>query len=167
MTDPFEPFPKDCIHLPTFSLCPIARGEAGEIADVIASMDPWRTLGYGSSSLSSYLLRFDPALSRYAVRTSGETSGVVCVRHPWLLGPYIELLALFQRAQGKGLGRDVISWIQTRGTLSSSRNLWATVSSFNTRAWSFYARLGFARVASLKDLVQAGTDEILIRKTLD
>ena len=136
-----------------------------KISRVLASVDPWRRLGYRSEQLFNYLVRHDPALKRYAVKVSDDTAGVVCVRFPWLIGPFNELLAIFDVHQGKGLGREVMNWME-QAYRPLARNLWTTVSSFNTRARQFYDSIGFSETAVLNDLVADGNDEILLRKRL-
>jgi len=75
-------------------------------------------------------------------------------------------LALFDPHQGKGLGFEIMSWLEKEAR-PASRNLWALVSAFNTKGRAFYQRLGFAELTPLTDLVKAGCDEILLRKRLD
>ncbi len=141
---------------------PLRPGEIREISRALAAMDPWRTLGYKPQSLSYYLLRADCALKRRAIYVSGNLSGVLAVRFPWLFGPFIELIALFGDCRRKGIGRRVIEW--TCGQYPASRNIWATVSAFNLDAQKFYARMGFERTAALEDLIKPGLQEILVRK---
>ena len=86
------------------------------------------------------------------------------MRHPWLKGPYLELLALLPEAQSQGIGSSIMAWFETAGLQHRARNLWVCASSFNGRALRFYERHGFARAATLPDLVAEGYDEILSRK---
>jgi ribosomal protein S18 acetylase RimI-like enzyme len=88
----------------------------------------------------------------------------VSVRHPWLKGPYLELLALLPPAQNQGIGSSIMAWFETAGLKHRARNLWVCASSFNARALRFYEGRGFARAATLPSLVADGYDEILLRK---
>jgi diamine N-acetyltransferase len=151
--------------LASCTLSSLEAEDAVEISRVLSSMDPWRRLGYRPEQLRSYLVREDPALKRYAVRVAGDKAGVLCVRHPWLLGPYNELLAVYPPFQGRSLGREVLGWMEEQYR-AAARNIWTTVSSFNTGARRFYAGLGFTEVAPLYDLIEHGYDEILLRKKL-
>jgi ribosomal protein S18 acetylase RimI-like enzyme len=128
---------------------------------ILCMMDPWLTLEYRPEVFESYLLHADHALSHYAVMVAGEVAGVLSVRHPWLFGPFIELMALFDGFRGKGFGRRIIDWVCDR---YQSPNVWATVSSFNLRAQKFYGAAGFEQTAILGDLIKPGRNEILIRK---
>ncbi|MBI5590300.1 MAG: GNAT family N-acetyltransferase [Deltaproteobacteria bacterium] len=130
---------------------------------VLAFRDPWLRLGYTEDGLFRYLAGSDPSLNRYAVVVSEETAGVVCVRYPWLRGPYLELLAVFPSHQGKGLGREILEWM-SHECCRISNNIWTTVSSFNNRALSFYKGVGFVEIAVLTDLVAVGFGEILLQK---
>jgi diamine N-acetyltransferase len=160
-----KPFSRDSYLAGFVVLDTVAEDDAGTISSALTSMEPWRTLGYSRGTVQTYILRDDPALHRYLMRIDGAVAGAVFLRYPWLVGPYIELFAIFPAYQRRGAGRAILEWIEdeSRGI---SRNLWALVSSFNTEARLFYRRMGFSEAAALTDLVKAGCDEILIRKPL-
>lgn len=143
----------------------IEPGEAAALAQALASMDPWKRLGYGAAALHRYLERDDPALSRRVIEHGGECAGLLALRSPWLRGPYIELFAVLPPFQGHGLGGTVMEWA-ARHAAGITPNLWACVSDFNASARAFYARHGFAEVAGLDDLVAPGNAEILLRRRL-
>jgi GNAT superfamily N-acetyltransferase len=88
----------------------------------------------------------------------------VSVRSPWLKGPYLELLALLPKAQGQGIGANILAWFEQEALKAGARNLWVCASLFNTRALRFYERHGFEQAATLPGLVADGYDEILLRK---
>lgn len=144
-----------------FSISPIHRRDVDEVSRKVASMDPWLTLGYKQEALAYYLLHADPALKRFCITSEQGIAGVLSVRYPWLFGPFIELLALFDGYRGRGLGRRLIEWTCSQ---FESSNIWATVSSFNQEAQKFYTRVGFEKTALLDDLIMPGWDEILLRK---
>jgi GNAT superfamily N-acetyltransferase len=140
-----------------------ATEDARLLADLLVRLDPWRTLGYTADGFTRYLLRDDPGLHRYRVVTGSATTGIVCVRYPWLRGPYIELIGLDRVVQGKGFGGDILAWIEHE-TRAEAANLWALVSASNALARRFYARHGFAEIAPIADLVAPGHAEIMLRK---
>ena len=144
---------------------PFTDGQALAVAEMLATSEPWMSLKFSVTSLAAYLTREDAALRRYAVSVDGNLAGVICVRYPWLRGPYIELLGLFPNYRGKGLGRQVLAWAETEAR-RESRNLWVLTSSFNHQALSFYQSLGFYPIGPIQGLVAPEYDEILLRKNL-
>lgn len=142
-------------------LGPLPESEFDRLAAALVHLEPWRTLGSQAAGLRRYLSRPDPALHRFVIAVEQETAGVLAVRHPWLLGPFLEMLALLPAFQGQGRGRRLVSWLAAQ-TWPHHRHLWTTVSTFNRPARLFYQRLGFVPVATLPDLVKPGFDEILL-----
>lgn len=145
---------------------PLSEAEAEAIGGVLAGMDPWAALGFAASGIAVYLRRDDPALSRYAVRVAGAVRGVLCVRWPWLRGPYIELLGLAPACQGLGLGKALLAWAEAEARQANAGNLWVAASSFNQRALGFYRKQGFQEIGLVEGLVRPGFDEVLLRKRL-
>lgn len=139
--------------------------DAAAIAAMLVNLDPWRTLGYRSDQLTRYLLRGDPALHRFRILDREALVGVLCVRYPWLRGPYIELVGITPQARGSGLGSAIVGWVETE-VLGEAGNLWACVSAGNQAARHFYAGRGFCEIAPIDDLVSRGHAEILLRKRL-
>ncbi len=148
-----------------FSLLPVRPQDVGTICKALCSMDPWRTMQYRVEALEFYLLRADPALSRRSIMVSGNIAGVFSLRYPWLFGPFIELVALFEGFRGKGIGGRIVDWVCLRYK-DRATNVWVTVSAKNEGAQRFYNRIGFERTAILDDLIKPGWDEILLRKKL-
>lgn len=144
---------------------PLRPEESAGLAEELAAMDPWFTLGYSAAGLAHYLTREDPALERHGVVESGALAGVVCIRYPWLRGPFVELLAVLPAARRRGVGAEILSWVEADPRWQGG-NVWITVSDFNLRARRFYERLGYAEVAELPRLVSTRSDELLLRKNL-
>ncbi len=159
------PFTKSSIVLNVCSIEPVKPSEVSGLASVLTQMDPWKTLGYRSETLSRYLTRLDPGLRRYVVTSGGRAAGCLCIRYPWLMGPFLEMLAVFPDFQGRGLGKSLVLWLE-KGVRPAYRNLWTTVSSFNTSAAGFYEHMGFEKTGTLNALLKEGYDEILLRKIL-
>jgi diamine N-acetyltransferase len=144
---------------------PFTDAQALAVAEMLSNSEPWLSLNFSAASLANYLMRDDAALCRYVVTVEGNLAGVICVRHPWLRGPYIELLGVFPDYRGKGLGKQVLAWVETEAR-RESRNLWVLTSSFNHQALSFYQSLGFYPIGPIQGLVSPEYDEILLRKNL-
>jgi ribosomal protein S18 acetylase RimI-like enzyme len=139
-------------------LMPLDQRSCASLAAGIVAMEPWSVMNYPAEKLAAFLASPDAS----AVR--GAEVGVVSVRHPWLKGPYLELLALLPAAQSQGIGSSIMAWFETAGLKHQARNLWVCASSFNARALDFYERHGFAHAATLPGLVADGYDEVLLRK---
>jgi ribosomal protein S18 acetylase RimI-like enzyme len=144
---------------------PFTDAQALAVAEMLSTSEPWMSLKFSATSLASYLMRGDPALRRYVVSVEGNLAGVICVRHPWLRGPYIELLGVFPDYRGKGLGKQVLAWVEAEAR-REAKNLWVLTSSFNQQALNFYQGLGFYPIGPIQGLVSPEHDEILLRKCL-
>jgi len=166
MTATMSPFSEACYLLPSCSLDSLTEEGALFLSSRVALMDPWLNLGYSAEGLLRYLLRFDPALYRFEIVVAGESRGLVCVRYPWLRGPYLEMLAVLREGQGRGVGRDIVSWM-TSQCAGRALNLWTLTSSSNSDARSFYRSVGFTEIASLPDLIRPRHEEILLRKMVE
>lgn len=160
------PFGGPFVQLRSCSLISgFSANEATTLGQSLAGIDPWLTLAFSSDSLAGYLQRNDPSLFRFAVSIDEEIVGAVCVRYPWLRGPYIEFLGIGIDFQGRGLGKEILTWVEEE-TKPHARNLWIAVSDFNTRAISIYEHLGFRKIGLLDGLVADNGSEILLRKHL-
>jgi diamine N-acetyltransferase len=165
MTDLHDPFHVLAADLGVCTLLPLDPESAGVIAEALVCTDPWKRLGYRESGLLAYLTRQDPALARYRIMHGQNLSGVVCIRYPWLRGPFLELIGVLDGFQGLGLGKAILEWMEKEAS-GVSPNLWTTVSSFNHRAAAFYLRHGFMEATILKDFLKHGEDEILLKKRI-
>lgn len=165
MTHLMPPFSAESYRLSSCTLISLTANEAEPLSAQLATMNPWFSLGYNAEGLLRYLLRPDPALYRFAVRVGATAQGLVCVRYPWLRGPCLELLAVLAGQQRRGLGGEVMSWLQAQCPRTAP-NIWTLTSSFNTGARAFYRSHGFTEVVSLPNLITSGSDEILLRKEL-
>jgi GNAT superfamily N-acetyltransferase len=88
----------------------------------------------------------------------GVPAAILCLRDPWLRGPFLELLAV--TVPGRGIGTALVAWLAER----AGANLWTTVSGFNFAGRRFYRHQGFIEVARLPGLIQPGQDEFLLRR---
>jgi diamine N-acetyltransferase len=143
----------------------LPSAEAETLGAALAVIDPWRTLGYAAPALARGLESTHPDLTRFLAVRDGATEGLFSVRQPWLRGAYIEIFAVLPQAQGRGVGRAALAWIESHYQ-GRTANLWLLVSGFNGRARTFYERHGFQPIGIIPDLVAAGQDEVLMRKRL-
>ena len=160
-----EPFTAPSYDIEGAELSPIEPDTAEALGAAIAAIEPWRTLGFGAPDLARFLAREERGARKLAIVTPGGVAGAVCLRHPFLRGAYLELLAILPAHQGRGLGHRIIDWTvaETSGRVG---NLWTCVSAFNSRALAFFEKQGFRRVGALPDLVRDGFSEIFLRRRL-
>ena len=152
--------------LGTVRLRPLAPEAPRALATALAAIPPWSTLGIPAEALTAFLQAEDPGAQRYAIVADDALAGVASSRFPWLKGPYVELLAILPGVQRRGLGRMVLSFVETEAKRLGARNVWVCASAFNSDAMRFYKRCGFTEAARLPDLVTDGFAETLLRKTL-
>ncbi len=146
-------------------LQPLEQDQCQQAGEMLASISPWVNISYPAKLLTGYLSLEDPAAYKYAVLFRGELAGVICVRFPWLKGPYLELLGLFPAFQNSGIGTSIMKWFEECGR-QGSRNLWLVASDFNGDAIRFYQRHGFEELSLLEDLSENGVHDVLMRKAL-
>jgi GNAT superfamily N-acetyltransferase len=127
-------------------------------------MPPWSAMDYPAEAMARFLATCGDGASRYRVEVDGLGAGAVSIRHPWLKGPYLELLALLPPFQRRGIGAGILSWFEEAGRTLGARNLWVCASSFNDGALRFYQRHGYQPAAVLPGLVADGYEEVLLRK---
>ncbi len=160
-----KPFSKPNYPLASCSLRRLQPEDEAILGRALASLDPWLTLEYQAEGLCHYLSEPDHFLGRFIITVEDFTAGVVCVRHPWLKGSLLELIAILPPYQRRGLGREVMKWLE-RESQGTYRNIWVLVSDFNQKARAFYRHLGYRETTRLEDLVKPGYDEFLLRKIL-
>lgn len=146
-------------------LAPMTGEAACLIGAGLAAIDPWHRVAISADRLVGFLATVEAAAPRYVIAVDGATAGTMVVRHPWLHGPYLNLLGLLPGYEGRGIGSLALHWfeVEARG---QSRNLWLCVSRYNHGARRLYERHGFVLAATLDDLAFDGYDELLMRKLL-
>jgi GNAT superfamily N-acetyltransferase len=162
MTD--SPFLAPRIDLQGIRLIVLEPTVAARLAGTIVAMPPWSAMDYPAEAMARFLASSGDGALRYLIEVDGAEAGAVSVRHPWLKGPYLELLALLPPFQRRGIGASILSWFEQAGRGLGARNLWVCASSFNDGALRFYQRYGFRPAATLPGLVAEDYDEILLRK---
>jgi len=161
-----HPFTSSHYILNSCSLQELTQEDAIMLGKNLVQIQPWNTLNYSANRLSNYLCQHDPLLYRFGIIVSKQLVGAVCIRYPWLRGAYLELLAIYTTRQGLGIGKEVMLWLEEE-VQQTSRNIWALVSSFNSKAQRFYKCIGFTEIGTLEDFVISGYDELLLRKIIN
>jgi ribosomal protein S18 acetylase RimI-like enzyme len=140
----------------------IARAQSTWIVDI----EPWRGLGYSAAPLGKYLGRMAKEREVWLARGDERGAaplGLVVVQDGFLLGGFVSLLAVRPEAAGQGVGRTLMEHVAAR-VFSKRPWLFVSCDSANTRALSFYRKLGFQRVGRLPDLIKPKRVEILLRR---
>lgn len=142
-------------------------GDSAAVVTLLAGSDPWRRLGYGDADWKRLFHGTVAGQGRegYVVEIDGEIAGIALLRQRFLLGSYLELLAIAPEARGQGLGSALLGHVETL-VFGQANNLFVCVSDFNEGARRFYARHGYREIGPIPDLLIAGSSELLLRKTL-
>jgi ribosomal protein S18 acetylase RimI-like enzyme len=138
------------------------EAEARECAELMASMEPWRTLGRTVEAGVRGLT--DPGKEVYVVRDGSEIAGFLVLDLHGMLKGYIQTVCVAPSRQRAGLGSFLVEWAERR-IARESPNVFLCVSSFNPDAQRLYRRLGYEVVGSLTDFIVTGHHEILLRKS--
>ena len=144
---------------------PMTMEDRLAVMDLLADSDPWKRLGYQVHDWDSYFTPLPQGRDSYVVVQNGRVAGIVVVRQKFLLGDYIELLAVADWVRGKGLGRQLLAHVEA-AVFARTKNLFACVSDFNDQARHFYNKQGYQEIGPMPNLLIPGSSEILLRKTV-
>lgn len=149
---------------------PVVRAYRPEDRDAVvrllAGSDPWRTLGYRDEDWSR-LFREDGLVEGregYVLDADGAVAGVALLKPRFLMGDYLELLAIAPSARNHGHGARLLAQLESI-TFARGKNLFACVSDFNEGARRFYTRQGYQEIGPIPNLLIPGSAELLLRKT--
>jgi len=141
--------------------------EAWACAELMASSDPWRSLG--RTLEQSYRIVRDPAREVYVALEPSASSEprvagfIVLIMQGAFVG-YIQSVVVRDDCRGRGLGTALIALAERR-ILRDTPNVFICASSFNAPARRLYERLGYTVVGELTDYIVRGHSETLLRKT--
>ena len=138
-------------------------GIGAAIAAGLAAIDPWARIGRTASAFEAAITRPSPGAHRFALRRAGRPIGYLALRWPFMRGPYIETIAVFPEAQGRGLARRIVDWMADE-VAGEAANIWLCVTDWNAPARAAYAALGFVEIGPIPDLVAEGQSEIFMRR---
>jgi [ribosomal protein S18]-alanine N-acetyltransferase len=136
--------------------------EADQCAHLMASTDPWITLG---RDYDTSLRRIqDPSREVYVAEDEAGIAGFLILCMVGAFVGYIQTVLVAPDRQGKGIGSKLVAFAEDR-IFTQSPNAFLCVSSFNPGARRLYERLGYQYVGELTDYVVRGHSELLFRKT--
>ena len=136
--------------------------EAQTCARLMASSEPWITLGRGYDA--SLRVLQDPTREVYIAREADEIAGFVIICMTGAFVGYVQTICIQPGRRGQGLGSRLVAFAEAR-ILRESPNVFMCVSSFNHDARRLYQKLGYQVIGELTDYIVRGHSEILLRKT--
>jgi ribosomal protein S18 acetylase RimI-like enzyme len=132
-------------------------------ARVMASTEPWITLGRDLAQCRSALVR--PGTELFVAREKELRSGFILVAPYGLAAsPYIASIAVAAEARGRGVGSQLLRFAEEH--FAGRKHLFLLASSFNPRAQNLYRRHGYELVGELKDYVATGYSELILHKRI-
>ena len=159
-------FGEDTYNLDICVLRKPSTQDAAYLGEELSKIEPWKTLNSTPQGLADGFVYEDTSTNTYAVIADEKPVGIISVRYPWLVGPYLGFLGIIPTSQGKGLGKVLMAWLEKCARAHSARNIFICVSSFNDEAHTFYKSCGYLEVANLDGLIVDGHAELLLRKRL-
>jgi ribosomal-protein-alanine N-acetyltransferase len=137
----------------------------GWCARLMASSEPWITLGRDLELSRAALMRFGTELYVARAGKNGQPAGFILVAQYGLAGsPYIASIAVVEEMRGQGIGSQLLDFAER--LFAGRGHLFLTVSSFNHGAQQLYLRHGYERVGEVKDYCVAGHSEFIFHKAL-
>ena len=145
-------------------ILPATQEERIWAARLLSESEPWITLGVGFEKTLQNCS--DEELLLYIAHCGEMPCGLIIIDPRGVAGsPYIKSIAVTESFRNKGIGAILIDFAEN-SFRSTSRYIFLCVSSFNTRARSFYKKLGYAEIGELKDYIINGASEMLMSKRL-
>jgi [ribosomal protein S18]-alanine N-acetyltransferase len=144
------------------TITPATDADRPWAASLMASQDPWTTLGVGYDACLRNCM--DPGLDLYIAKVGADPCGILLIHPKGFAGsPYIKSIATDPAQRNTGAGLVMMHFAEERyGHMTG--HLALCVSSFNSRAKLFYERLGYVQVGELKDYIMPGASEMLMVK---
>lgn len=137
--------------------------EARACAEMMATTDPWLTLGRNFDQCLAFLTDGQKEI-HVAAGDGGEPLGFIVLNMRGAFVGYIQTICVSAAARGQGVGSALMQFAEER-IFRESPNVFLCVSAFNTGAQRLYERLGYERVGVMHDYIARGYDEIFMRKT--
>jgi ribosomal-protein-alanine N-acetyltransferase len=144
---------------------PYQTGDREAVVRMLADSDPWKRLGYSAPEWERLFETPLQGRDGFVIEADGTVAGVALLRQRFLLGDYLELLAIAPKEQGRGLGATLLAHLEAL-VFARARNLFVCVSDFNQGARRFYAQHGYQEIGPIPSLLIPGSAELLLRKTV-
>ena len=147
-----------------FTIAPlIAEKDIETCAALMSRNDPWVTLGRTYEKCLATIK--NPLAETYVVKSDGVVMGFAIIQLKGALVGYIQTLFVDSDFRGQNIGSQLITFLENR-IHEVSPNIFMCVSDFNVAAQRLYKKLGFEVIGEIKNYIEAGRSEILLRKTI-
>lgn len=141
-----------------------AEDEVEWAAQLMCSSQPWVRLGINLVDCRKAC--GDRAYRLHIAKRNQKPLGFILSIANGVAGsPYVKSICVAEDARSAGIGEKLMKFSEDMFR-PTYRHLFLCVSGFNTRAQSFYKRLGYGQAGKLKDYIVAGEDELLMHKAL-
>ncbi len=134
------------------------------VIQLLGESNPWKTLGFTVNDWSRIFCPTPQGRDCYVAELDGQVAGVAIVKQKFLLGDYLELLAVAEWVRHKGVGSRLLKHIEQL-VFERTKNLFACVSDFNESARAFYKKHGYQEIGPMPNFLIPESAEILLRKT--
>jgi ribosomal protein S18 acetylase RimI-like enzyme len=146
------------------AILPATENERFWAARLLSTLEPWVSLGVSEEKTLQSL--HDPAYQVFIGHQNNEACGVLIIDPRGVAGsPYIKSIAVTEESRNLGIGASLINYAE-ESFKNRSRYIFLCVSSFNTKARSFYKKLGYTIVGEIEDYIIDGASEFLMSKRL-
>jgi ribosomal protein S18 acetylase RimI-like enzyme len=133
-------------------------------AGVMASTDPWITLGRGFEDCRRRC--HDPEFQLFVAREGAQPKGFILLQPRGVAGsPYVATIATSSDCRSQGVGSRLLRFAEDLFR-PEFKHIFLCVSSFNPRARALYERRGYRVVGEFQDYVIRGASELLMHKRL-
>lgn len=128
----------------------------------MATSEPWITLKRNFEQ--GLQLLQDPENTVFIALDGKEFAGFAIVKMTGVLKGYLQTIGVVADKRSKGIGKLLIEKVEDF-IFEKYPNVFLCVSSFNLRAAELYYDLGYSKVGELKDFIENGHSELILRKT--
>ncbi|MEO7324299.1 MAG: GNAT family N-acetyltransferase [Dokdonella sp.] len=107
----------------------------------------------------------DPAINVVVAREKGELAGFAIMQYKDEEA-HLLLLAVAAAQRRKGIGRDLMDWLETTALTAGTGCIYLEARATNIAARAFYCRLGYLEIADVPELYSNSEDGVRFGKDL-
>lgn len=134
-----------------------------ECARLMAASEPWITLKRDFAKCRQSLA--GDFREVHAAFENDKIIGFVVLQMKGTFAGYLQSICVAPEARGNGIGKQLLEFVEEY-VFKISPNVFLCVSSFNERAEKLYEQSGYEKIGVIKDFIENGFDEILMRKSI-